>query len=303
MSLSLFGALLGGVLTLLSPCSVMLLPAFFAYAFTSPGALLARTGVFFAGLATALVPLGLLAGTLGAWVNQYRFALITIAAILVIVLGAILLLGIPVPGLIRRAGAVNGGGSGVSGASNASVFALGTVYGLAGVCAGPLLGAALAFAAFGGEPLFGGLVLLVFAIGMTLPLLALALLWNRLPIVRRLVRPRELVIGRWRNAWTNVVGGLLTIGIGVLLLVSQGTASLGGVLGATAQARLEADVMGWSAAVPDWIVLLIGVALAGIWIAVAVVRRRKARAAREAQAAAASGPRGPGTPESVGEAR
>lgn len=269
MSLSLLGAFLGGVLTLLSPCSVMLLPAFFAYAFSSPGALLARTGVFFLGLATALVPLGLLAGSLGAWVNQHRFTLVNVAAILVIVLGAAMLLGVRMPGMMRQRGAES--------ASIASVFALGTVYGLAGVCAGPMLGAALAFAAFGGNALAGGLVLLVFAAGMTVPLLLLALLWDRLPAVRRLVRPRELVIGRWRNAWTNIVGGVLTIGIGVLLLVTQGTTALGGVLGATDQARLESEVMRFSALVPDWVVAMLFVVLAGVWLAVAIARRRKDR--------------------------
>lgn len=269
MNLSLLGAFLGGVLTLLSPCSVMLLPAFFAYAFTSPAALLARTGVFFAGLATALVPLGMLAGTLGAWVNRFRFELVTIASILVIVLGLALMLGVRIPGAIRQRSARS--------ASIASVFALGTVYGLAGVCAGPLLGAALTFAAFGGDPLFGGLVLLVFAAGMVLPLLLLALLWNRLPAVQRLVRPRELVIGRWRNAWTNVVGGALTALIGVLLLATQGTTSLGGVLGATDQARLESGVMLATASVPDWLVLLVFAVLAGAWVAVAAGRRASAR--------------------------
>lgn len=269
MSLSLLGAFLGGVLTLLSPCSVMLLPAFFAYAFSSPGALLARTGVFFLGLATALVPLGLLAGTLGAWVNQHRFTLVTVAAVLVIILGAAMLVGIRLPGVVPQRGAES--------ASIASVFALGTVYGLAGVCAGPMLGAALTFAAFGGSALAGGLVLLVFAAGMTVPLVLLALLWDRVPAVRRWVRPRELVIGRWRNAWTNVVGGIITIGIGVLLLVTQGTTSLGGVLGATDQARLESAVMRFSANVPDWIVLGIFVVLAGVWLAVALARRGRDR--------------------------
>lgn len=266
MNLSLLGAFLGGVLTLLSPCSVMLLPAFFAYAFTSPGALLARTGVFFAGLAAALVPLGLLAGTLGAWVNRFRFELVTVASVVVIVLGLVMLLGVPLPGLVRQRGARS--------ASAASVFALGTVYGLAGVCAGPLLGAALTFAAFGGDPLFGGLVLLVFAAGMVVPLLLLALLWNRVPAVQRLVRPRELVIGRWRNAWTNVIGGALTAAIGVLLLVTRGTTSLGGLLGATEQARLESTVMLATAGVPDWAAILLLVAPVAIWAATAVVRRR-----------------------------
>ena len=278
MELTLAGAFLGGVLTLLSPCSVMLLPAFFAYAFSSPTQLLARTAVFFGGLATALVPLGLLAGTLGAWVNQHRFALVTAASVLVILLGIALLLGIRIPGLAAASsgsGAAGGSGSG-DGASAAAVFALGTVYGLAGVCAGPLLGAALAFAAFGGNPLFGGLVLLVFAAGMTLPLLVLALLWDRVPAIRKLVRPREIRIGRWRNTWTGVVGGALTIGIGILLLVTQGTTSLGSVLGATDQARLESAVLAWSSAIPNWVALVVGVALAAVWLLVAR-RRRGAR--------------------------
>lgn len=266
MNLSLFGAFLGGVLTLLSPCSVMLLPAFFAFAFTSPGAMLARTAVFFAGLCTALVPLGMLAGTLGAWVNRFRFELVTVAAVVVIVLGLVMLLGVPVPGLLRQQGAES--------ASTAAVFALGTVYGLAGVCAGPMLGAALTFAAFGGSPLFGGIVLLTFAAGMVLPLLLLALLWNRLPVVQKLVRPKELTIGRWRNAYTNIIGGALTVGIGVLLLVTQGGTSLGGVLGATDQAQLESGVMRAPSAVPNWAVLAVFVALAATWIAVAVSRRR-----------------------------
>lgn len=274
MSLSLLGAFLGGVLTLLSPCSVMLLPAFFAYAFANPGALLARTGVFFLGLATALVPLGMLAGTLGAWVNRYRFELLAAASVIVIVLGLLMLLGVRIPGLMRQQGA--------SSASIASVYALGTVYGLAGVCAGPMLGAALTFAAFGGNALSGGIVLLVFAAGMTVPLLLLALLWNRLPVVQRLVRPRELRIGRWRNTWTNVIGGALTVAIGVLLLVTQGTTSLGGLIGATDQARLESGVMQATAAVPDWVVLIIFVLLAGLWGGVTLSRRRARQASQTA---------------------
>lgn len=266
MTLSLLGAFLGGVLTLLSPCSVMLLPAFFAYAFTSPGVLLARTGVFFLGLATSLVPLGLLAGSLGAWVNQHRFTLVTVSSVVVMLLGAVLLLGIRVPGLVRQRGAES--------ASVASVFALGTVYGLAGVCAGPLLGAALTFAAFGGNAFFGGLVLLVFAAGMTLPLLILAILWDRIPAVKRVLRPRELRIGSWRNAWTNVIGGVLTVAVGAILLLTHGTASLPGVLGATDQARLEADVMRASSSVPDWVPVLAFGVLATVWLVVSVIQRR-----------------------------
>lgn len=267
MNLTLAGAFLGGVLTLLSPCSVMLLPAFFAYAFTSTGALLARTGVFFLGLATALVPLGLLAGTVGAWVSLHRFELVTVASLLVIVLGLLMTSGVPLPGLMRQRGPES--------ASGVAVFALGAVYGLAGVCAGPMLGAALTFAAFGANAAFGGIVLLVFAAGMTLPLLVLALLWNRIPAVRGLVKPRELRIGKWRNAWTNVIGGALTVAIGVLLLLTRGTTTLGGILGATTQARIEADVLRVTGAVPNWLVAVVFIVFAGVWAGAVVMRRGK----------------------------
>ena len=39
MDIGYLSAFLGGLLSLLSPCSIMLLPAFFAYAFNSPGKL------------------------------------------------------------------------------------------------------------------------------------------------------------------------------------------------------------------------------------------------------------------------
>ncbi|HEV3476439.1 MAG TPA: hypothetical protein VG127_03065 [Rubrobacteraceae bacterium] len=48
VEISLVASFLGGVLSLLSPCSAMLLPAFFAYAFGEE--LVKKTGVFYLGL-------------------------------------------------------------------------------------------------------------------------------------------------------------------------------------------------------------------------------------------------------------
>src|ERR687889_667281 len=56
---SFLASFLGGLLSLLSPCSALLLPAFFAYAFQSRGELVGRTAVFYAGLCATLVPLGM----------------------------------------------------------------------------------------------------------------------------------------------------------------------------------------------------------------------------------------------------
>jgi thiol:disulfide interchange protein len=177
-----------------------------------------------------------------------------------------MLLGVRLPAMTRQRGAKS--------TSIASVYALGTVYGLAGVCAGPLLGAALTMAAYGGNALLGGVVMLVFAAGMALPLLLLALLWERVPGVRRLVRPRELVIGRWRNAWSSVIGGAITVGIGVLLLATRGTSTLGSMLGYSEQARLEGWVQLASAAIPNWVFLVVVLTAGGLWFAVRQALRR-----------------------------
>lgn len=268
MDIGLLGAFLGGILTLLSPCSAMLLPAFFSYAFASPRELLTRTGVFYLGLITTLVPLGVLAGTLGAFVNEHRFTLVTIASVVVIALGALMLLNVPIP-FLRR-------GSNTQGTSMTAVYALGTVYGLAGVCAGPLLGAVLTVAAVSGTPLSGGIIVLVFALGMTLPLLILSLLWGRFPAIRTLVRPREVKVGPWSNTWTGIIGGVLTIGVGILLLVTAGTTELTGFLGAGTQAELEGSVLGWAGQIPDIVVVLVVVAVAAV--ALLLLRSRKKRA-------------------------
>ena len=235
MTIGFFGAFLGGMLTLLSPCSVMLLPAFFAYAFSSPKQIMARTGVFFLGLITTLVPLGMLAGSLGVLIQQYRSEVVLVASIVVIVLGLVMMLGIPVPGLSKMQGA--------SSTSIISVYALGTVYGVAGVCAGPLLGAVLTVAGATGNPLFGGLLLLFFAAGMAVPLLILALLWLRIPAVQKIVRPRELKIGILRTTYTGIIGGALTVIVGVVLLVTDGTASLGGILSASTLFQIENQIL------------------------------------------------------------
>jgi len=59
IEVSYLAAFFGGVLSLLSPCSALLLPTFFAYAFQARKGLLAKTTIFYVGLATTLVPLGM----------------------------------------------------------------------------------------------------------------------------------------------------------------------------------------------------------------------------------------------------
>lgn len=275
MDIGYTGALLGGILTLLSPCSVMLLPAFFAYAFTSPPALLGRTMVFYAGLAATLVPLGVFSGLLGSLVTTHRPTMVSVAATVVVVLGLWQMSGLPVPGLSRTQSARG------ESTSIVSVFVLGAVYAVAGVCAGPILGSVLMMAALGGNPVYGGVMLALYALGMTVPLFVLALVWKRMGTRgRAVITPREVSIGPWRNTWTMLIAGVLSVAIGVLLLATDGTASLGGVFSIGTQYSAESKLATWSDGISDaWFIvaaLLIGGAVFG-WRR---MRRRRPPATR-----------------------
>ena len=69
--------------------------------------------------------------------------------------------------------------------SAVSVYLLGMVYGLAGFCAGPILGSILTVAALSGHPFTGGALLAVYALGMAVPLFVLAVLWDRFSLGSR----------------------------------------------------------------------------------------------------------------------
>ncbi len=272
MDIGFLGAFLGGVLSLLSPCSVMLLPAFFAYAFTSPAKLVSRTGIFTLGLLTTLVPLGVFSGIFGSLMGENRGLLITIVGGLIIAIGLVQLLGVPIPGLSVAEGA------GADRTSAVSVFFLGAVYAVAGVCTGPILGAVLMMASLGGSPVYGAILLSVYAIGMVTPLVILTVIWKKFGSgVTTWMRPRMVHIGRWQNSLTSIVTGSLSIVLGLLLLFTDGTAALGGLVSVSTQFRLESELGRITQAVPNWAFAVVAaLVLLAVIIAVRVRRNRTA---------------------------
>src|ERR671916_1785357 len=93
VEVSFLASFLGGLLSLLSPCSALLLPAFFAYAFQAGGELIGRTAVFYLGLCATLVPLGMGISAVSSLVYGHRSTLITVSGLVIIALGGIQLLG------------------------------------------------------------------------------------------------------------------------------------------------------------------------------------------------------------------
>jgi len=264
-------AFAGGVLSLLSPCSALLLPAFFAYAFPSRGQLVVRTGVFYLGLLTLFVPLGLGLGALGSLFLERRAELSIVAGLLLIAIGAFQLAvgGFELPG----AGRLQGRTFGLSGESLAATYVLGLVYGVGGFCSGPLLGGVLTIAGASGGALAGAILLAIFAAGMAAPLLLLALAWDRLGASGRgRLRGRELRIGRFRRHGSVVVSSLLFIALGAAFIAFQGSNALSGLyqaLGASDLAlAVESAVRDLAERAPALVVALVGVPVVGAIILV-----------------------------------
>ncbi|WP_432127844.1 cytochrome c biogenesis CcdA family protein [Streptomyces sp. bgisy082] len=265
-----FAAFLGGLLALLSPCSALLLPAFFAYSIDTRAKLVARTGILYAGLATTLVPLGAAGSFAGRFFYGHRDLLVTVGGWLIIGLGVLQILGLGFAS--RRIAEASGR---IRPTSAVSVYALGLVYGLAGFCAGPILGSVLTVAALSGSPAYGGLLLAVYALGMAVPLFVLALLWERYDLGRRRwLRGRPLRAGRFTLHSTSVLSGLFFVALGTLFLVFDGTTALPGPLSVDDSFAVEERVSALGRAVPDWALL---VALVAVAAPLALRGRRRSR--------------------------
>lgn len=280
----LLAAVAAGTLSLLSPCSALLLPSFFAYAFASKTALLLRTVAFYVGLLLTLVPLGTGAGAASAIFYGHRPLLIAVAGWSIIAMGVLLLLGrgFAMPFSARLQTLASARGS--SRAGILSTVLLGAVYGLAGFCSGPVLGAILTLAATQG-PSAGGLLLAAYALGMAAPLFVLAAFWDRYDLGRRrFLRGKELALGPLRVHSTSLVSGLLLVVIGALFLRFDGTAGITGVLGlgdtTDLEFGLQQQVTRTFGAVPTWAVTGILAVVATLWAVRRAVRHDEPEPAR-----------------------
>ena len=278
VEVSYLAAFLGGVLSLLSPCSALLLPAFFAYAFQSHRKLLIKTVIFYVGLATTLVPLGMGISAVSKLVYGQRSALILVSGIVIIFLGLLQLLGrgFEIGPLARLRGKVRGD-------STVATFALGAVYGFAGFCSGPILGAVLTVAASSGQVLKGAMLLGTYALGMAAPLFLLAALWDRFELGRRRwLRGRELHLGRLQVHTTNLISGAMFIALGVIYIAYEGTSALSGLYEENGAVDLAYAAEQWAdsfaQSVPD--VLVLTVALAAVLFLTLVARGRRWRKPR-----------------------
>ena len=267
MEISLLPAFLGGTLALLSPCGALLLPGYLATTVARRAGLLLHGAVFYAGLLLTLVPLGVGAGALGGLLAQHRGVLVAVTSLLLIALGIVHAVGLGLdparvlPGA-RRLRRASARGTGLP-----RTFLLGAVGGVAGVCAGPVLGAVLTLAVGQGGIARAAVLLAAYGAGMVVPLLLLSLLWDRLGSrTHRLLRGRTLtVLGRPLHS-TTLLTGVLIIALGVLFWTTNGLVALPSLVPTRVLARWQEGLgpLG-EPAVQIGILLLLAAAALALW--------------------------------------
>lgn len=206
-------ALLAGLVSFFSPCVIPLLPGYLSYATGLGGAdladarrgrMLAGAVLFVLGFAVVFVSIGTAAGSLGGWLYEYRRPLSIGLGALTIMLG--LMFAGWFPGLNRdiRIHAVPAVGL-------AAAPLLGVLFGLGWLpCVGPTLAAILNLAIQEGSAGRGGLLAAVYALGLGLPFVLVALAYRRAMGLIAVVRRHQV--------WVMRAGGIMLVLVGVLMV-------------------------------------------------------------------------------------
>ena len=211
--MSLVLAFLAGILSILSPCVLPLLPLVLGAAASEhrfgPAALAA-------GLALSFVALGLFIATIGFAIGLDGDVFRRIAALMLLLLGMVLMLPLVQVRLASAAGPVSNWteqrfGT-VSSQGLGGQFAVGLLLGAVwSPCVGPTLGAASVLAAQGRNLPTVALTMALFGVGAALPMLLLGMLSREV-----LMRWRDRMIGLGKGAKTALGLVLVLTALGIL---------------------------------------------------------------------------------------
>ncbi len=285
MSVGYFTAFIAGILALLSPCGALLLPSFFAVTVSGARRLTVHALTFFAGLATILAPLGAGAGLFGSLLNEHRGTIVIVSGWLIIILGTVQMFGGGLdlqrflPQSLRNAQASK------RGANLTSTYLLGMVSAVAGFCTGPILGVVLTMAGASGQPLYGAALLVVYGLGMALPLFLIAGIWalatqrgsGLTQNSRKVLRGRTFNIGKLTFHTTSVITGIILISVGILFLTTNGLVGVDGILSTEKSFDLQMWATDFAAKIPDTVFIALGAIVAlGLWAWWAFGRKRPA---------------------------
>ncbi|THF67970.1 cytochrome c biogenesis protein CcdA [Deinococcus sp. Arct2-2] len=199
-------AFLAGLFSFLSPCVLPLVPSYLGVIGGARSPLLRAFG-FILGFGLVFIALGATASSLGAVLAPHKILLGQVAAVLIIFFGLVMLGVVRLPFLMRDTRVLADAG-GYGPVALGAAFAFGW-----SPCLGPALGSILGLAASTASLGQGVSLLATYTLGLAVPFLLAALLWNRLNLRR---------LNRYSGIFERVGGGIL-VAVGLLMITGQFT--------------------------------------------------------------------------------
>ena len=208
-------AFVAGLLSVLTPCVLPLVPGYLAAISGTPAGaggrrVLAASVPFVLGFTAVFVALGALAGLAGGLFDQNRRLLLQLAGLLIVVLGFAFMGLLPLRFFDRLAAPEL-----IEGARRRHSSALvGAAFGVcAAPCIGPVLASILALASDTRTVAQASLLLLVYSAGLAVPFLLVGLGFARTMRASRWLRDRYGAV--------RAVSGAILVGVGLLLFFDR----------------------------------------------------------------------------------
>lgn len=217
---SLITAFIAGVAALFAPCCItVLLPSYLASIFRHKRTVVLMTLVFFLGVFTVFLPLGLGIAAIGQLLTRFHNLLYTIGGLFLIFLGASVLIGkhFSLPfGMHSRQ-------KNLKIENTWSVFVLGVFSGFATLCCAPVLAGVMTLSVLPGSLFWGGIYALVYALGMVVPLFLIAYFLDKSDVAKKFTSLNKPVHYLLLGKEISIVGSELIAGamyflMGLLIL-------------------------------------------------------------------------------------
>ena len=213
---SLIAAFVAGVAALFAPCCItVLLPSYLANIFKEKYKIFLMTFIFFLGVLTVFLPIGLGASFLAQLFSKYHNLIFTAGGIFLVVLGLSMLIGkkFSTPTSVR-----DGMKRYVS-----SVYLLGIFSAIATTCCAPVLAGVLTLSVASGSVAWGLLYTLAYVVGMTLPLFIVAAFLDKVNLTERFTRTSKTIRMKiagfsWKITISELVSGLIFLAMGAYII-------------------------------------------------------------------------------------
>lgn len=214
---SIVAAFIAGVAALFAPCCItVLLPSYLGSIFKERYKVVLMTCVFFLGILTVFLPIGLGAAALAGFFNQYHNLIFTFGGLMLAGLGLSLILGktFSFPSPVHPS---------IKSKSVLSIYILGIFSAIATTCCAPVLAGVLALSAASGNILWGGVYTLSYVLGMVAPLFIIATFLDKIDFTQKfsaLYKPRSLNLFGYNYQFilSELVAGVVFIGMGIYII-------------------------------------------------------------------------------------